>query len=109
MSVLEDLGHIAEPMQRVWRGIIASNPSSQDDFVDVFLEDFSMELRWKRCKWQPRFEEIEVNVAESGEGSHSIVMLQILYPVRGNPCLCIFDNDRDLWVTTYWPYEIKHI
>jgi hypothetical protein len=115
MSIIEDLPRKSPPMQRIWQGVFASSPTSQEQLVDVFLPDFSMLHRWKRCKWTPRFTEVQVNVAEGAdtmgdtEGSHMITVLQILYPVRGNPCLCVFDNDRIVWVTQWWPYQIVNI
>jgi len=115
MSIQEDLPPQHNPMQRIHRGVFASSPSEQTELVDVFLPDFSMDLRWKRCRWEPRWNVVSVNVAEGAdtggdtEGSHMIDIPEIVLPVRGNPCLCLFDNNREVWVVMWWPYTIVNI
>jgi len=110
MSIIDDLPPKSETMSRVWRGIIASNPSNITQRVTVKLPDASDSLVWKHCRWAPRYEIEQISVSEGAdtggdtEPSHSVSIPQLLLPKRGDLCLCIFDNYKELWVVMWWPY-----
>jgi hypothetical protein len=103
MSVYDDITSRERVTSKLWRGRIASSPTNVHQFVDVKIPAFSGELRWKKCRWEPRYKIEEVEVAESGEGSHTVPIPQLLLPKRDDLCLCIFDNYKELWVVMWWP------
>lgn len=104
MSIVDDLPPISQPMSRLWRGEVWSNPDSVTQLLTVILPDFSKGVKWPRCKWMPRYEIAQVNVAEGIEAAHNVPIPQILFPSRGDECLCVFDNYKELWVVMWWPY-----
>jgi hypothetical protein len=70
--------------QQVWQGKIATAPTDFAQRVQVIIPDFDAELRWGPCRWQARDE--------------------VSFPVVGDSCLVIFDNDREPWVVAWWPF-----
>jgi hypothetical protein len=104
VSIIDDLPPIAPEMQRVWRGFLASGASTTHELIDVFLPEYSDRLRWKRCRWNPQFQPVSIDVGEALEAPHIIEVAQFVPPVRGMPCLCVFDNTKRPWVVVYWPY-----
>lgn len=72
-------------MSRAWRGTFANDPADVSARADIIIPDMDPTLRFTDCRWQSRDE--------------------VSLPRRGDPCLVIFDNDREPWVVAWWPYE----
>jgi len=83
-SVFDDLPG-REPMARTWAGKVAIAPTSPSGRIWVVLPDLDPHIRVGPCRWQTR------NDTD--------------LPARGDDCLVIFDNDREPWVVTWWPYD----
>lgn len=111
MSIIDDLPSKHKTLSKIWTGVIASTPQVPSDLVDVRIPDFSPDVRWTDCFWEPRlygFVEGEVIGVDDDSNSDVIVTVdnlgKVLFPKRGNPCLCIFDNYNRIWVVMWWPY-----
>lgn len=106
MSIVDDLPNLHQPMQRVWQGEFATTPASVSQLVDIILPDFTRTLRFKKCRWTPRVETITLPTTPAGTPTHThnVTVAELLLPKRGDPCLCVFDNARQLWVVMWWPY-----
>lgn len=72
------------PLQRVWRGTVATNATDFYNRISVILPDLDATLRWENCKWQSR------NDTD--------------LPQRGDSCLAIIDNNNEVWVVVWWPF-----
>lgn len=113
MSIVDDLPNLSQPMQRVWEGEIRSSPTMVNQLINVVIPAFTTDLLFKQCRWTPRFEPIPVNtiigVDFDTPTAHNVKVTvpyigKIIFPKIKNPCLCVFDNSRQLWVVMYWPY-----
>lgn len=69
----------------IWEGFIATNPNDISTKVFVTIPDYDPELRFGPCRWQSR------------DAS--------TLPERGDPCLVIMDNNRNIWVVAWWPFN----
>lgn len=86
MSEISDELHdgLAQPIQRIWSGIVANNPTDLSTLVEVTIPAMDSSQRWTKCFWQSR------NATD--------------VPHRGDPCLIIFDDNMQPWVVAWWPY-----
>ena len=66
------------------RAVVASSATELTDMVDVVIPEFDPKQRWGPCKWMPRGD---------------ITTL----PARGDDCIIIFDNERNIWIIGWWP------
>lgn len=69
----------------VWAAQVATTASGLSDTVEVVIPEFDVAQRWGPCKWQPR-----------GDVT--------TFPARGDSCIIIFDNNRDIWIIGWWPF-----
>jgi len=83
MSLYDELNETPR-MSRIWRGIIADNVGDFADRCSVIIAELDPKLKIDNCRWQSR-------------DATSL-------PVRSDPCLVIFDNDRQPWVVAWWPF-----
>jgi hypothetical protein len=67
------------------RGIVATDAASMDSRVMVIVPGFDEQLQIGPCRWQSRDASTK--------------------PVRGTPCLVIFDDIDEPWIAAWWPYE----
>jgi len=70
----------------VVKGIIATTPAALETTVEVTIPSYDRTLRWGPCKFNR-------NITAAGV---------VQSPVRGNDCLVIFDNDREVQILTWW-------
>lgn len=73
------------PLQRIWQGRIANTVSDFATRLSVTIPDWDPTLRWEGCRWQARN--------------------NIDFPHRGDLCLAILDNNNELWVVSWWPFQ----
>lgn len=73
-----------ENMNRVWRGTVAKNAADLNELLEVTIPDLDPTLRITGCRWQSRD--------------------TVSLPARGDACLVIFDNNKEAWVVTWWPF-----
>lgn len=73
------------PLQRIWQATIATAATDLSDRVAVIIPDLDSTLRWENCRWQPR------NDTD--------------LPQRGDDCLAVIDNNNEVWVVTWWPFQ----
>lgn len=83
MSLYDDTEPVV-PLNRVWRGIVHKAPNDVNDLLDITIPDLGAEILFNQVKWQSRD--------------------AISLPSPGDPCLVIFDNDREPWVVAWWPF-----
>jgi hypothetical protein len=109
MSMIDDLPPTFQAMQRIWRGQFAQFPILTDVtmLASVFLPDFDKSFLFQNVRWSPRCfpAPAEDTNGTPFEGKH---LAYYLFPSPLDPCLCIFDNNRDLWVIEWWPYGGQH-
>lgn len=75
----------APPEGRVaWYGKVARSATDLSDLIPVILPEFDPTLEWGPCRWQSR----------------DLTSL----PAKGDECLVIFDNHRNPWIVSWWPY-----
>jgi hypothetical protein len=103
MTIFDDLPQKL-PMSRVWEGYFAVAPPAIDARAFVIIPGLSDDLVFENARWEPRFVEVVINLAEAPEPARLINFLELKMPVRGNRCLVVFDNDRAPWVVVWWPY-----
>jgi hypothetical protein len=65
--------------------VVATSALDLTDTVEVVIPEFDPKQRWGPCKWMPRGD---------------ITTL----PARGDECIIIFDNNRDIWIIGWWPF-----
>jgi hypothetical protein len=112
-NIFEDLPSPRIPESRIWRGQFATTPTAVNQRVAVLLPDFTKKYKWTTVRWQPRvypMPDSDKVIAETGDPDTGQISLMgkpiayYLFPKRGDLCLCIFDNYRELWVVMWWPY-----
>jgi hypothetical protein len=79
-----DLHEDFQEQHPVWLGRVARTVTQLDEPVLVTIPDWDDELQWGPCRWQSRD---DTNL-----------------PRRGDHCLVIFDNRREPWVVSWWPF-----
>jgi len=87
----------------LWQAVIAETATTVDQKIKVMIPAFDATLLWGPCKWAPRFEPQTVNVAESGESAHNIVVPKFVMPIVGDQAMVCLDNTKEVWIIMWWP------
>lgn len=77
------------PVQQneVWRGVISRDVAEISDVAWVIFPLFAADLEWGPCRWQSR-------------DATSL-------PAKGDHCLTVMDDYRELWIIAWWPKEFE--
>lgn len=113
-QLYDDARRLAAPMSRVWRGVFNSSHvdhADQKKPAKIILPDVNRYLVISGVLWSPRVTELEINLAEPAYGlpleptePERLLKVAIAeWPRIGNGCLVVFDNQRQPWVTVWWP------
>lgn len=94
MSGTSDLVNDHRPKPGGVDGVIASNPTSVDEPVDVIVVGLNdREYRERDCPWMPRVDD---------DGA-------VVYPEEDNPCVVVYTDSNTPWVVGYVPgTEVPH-
>lgn len=77
------LGKVAEG-RILWYARISRDAADLSDLVPVIIPEFDEQLQWGPCRWQSRDD--------------------ISLPAKGDEALVAFDNRRNPWIVTWWPF-----
>jgi len=83
MSILED--EVPVSQDGAWFATVATSAGALSDLIEVVIPAFSTTHRWGPCRWQSRDD--------------------TSLPARGDQCLVIFDDKRQPWIVSWWPFS----
>ena len=86
----------------LFAGRILTTATSEDDPVSVVLDQRDP-YATPGCRWSPRVQAANVNVAETGEPAHNITVAQLVMPAQGDRCLVGFDDTGLPWIVSWEP------
>jgi hypothetical protein len=82
MTYLRDQTQGVYVPNKIYRGTVATNAADMLDRVSVIVPGLDSEMVWEDCRWQSKD--------------------NITLPQKGDQCLVLFDDNGELWVTSWW-------
>lgn len=85
MSIYEtDRSDYPNMMAQPWAAVVAADVVDFTHLCGVIITAFDEHLTWGPYRWQPRD--------------------AVSLPAKGDSCLVIFDDNRDGWIVSWWPF-----